>query len=105
MTKGPPDETVLMAGIKAILAVYDRNSPDSKKPQSFMNWQVQGTCSDCGETCWSRAVEGLDGIGEMYNEFDPHYDHRCHPEPAPLTIDENLIDAIRQFIEIEVQPQ
>ena len=66
-----------------------------------LDWQVQGVCPDCSKTCWSRKVAILEHIGEMHYDFKP-YNHHCALPKKTLTVSENLIDALRQFIEEEV---
>ena len=65
-------------------------------------WQVQGDCPDCDEMCWSRHVVSLAGIGRMHHAFKTDYNHYCTPRET-VTVSENLIDALRQFIESEVE--
>ena len=67
-----------------------------------LDWQVQGVCPDCSETCWSRNASNLPYIGEMHYDFKPDYNHYCTPQET-VTVSENLIDALRQFIESEVE--
>ncbi len=67
-----------------------------------LDWQVQGICPDCNEMCWSRHVHILAHIGEMHYDFKPDFNHYCTPQET-VTVSENLIDALRQFIEGEVE--
>lgn len=38
-------------------------------------WRVEGICPVCGETCWSKEVNDLAGIGQMVYDFFPCGDH------------------------------
>ncbi len=46
----------------------------------YLDWQVQGSCPDCEEMCWSRHVVTLAGIGRMHHAFNPDFDHHCTPQ-------------------------
>lgn len=65
-------------------------------------YQVQGVCPTCGETCWSGGRSGLVGIGEMYLDFDPSYNHRCltkTKEVFPSNLEEQqLVAALKKFV-------
>lgn len=59
-----------------------------------IEFQIQGKCPECNETCWSGTVSDLAGIGKMYFDFDPQYAHRCPQSQKPLTTQEALVEAI-----------
>lgn len=61
-------------------------------------WQLRGICPNCKQACWSGAVSSLAKIGEMYNSFDPEYDHRCPAAKPTTTPDDQLLKALKALV-------
>jgi len=61
----------LVDGTSALVdGVHLRRSTDG-------DWQVAGTCPDCGAAGWSPPVSDLAGIGQYLDEFRLDYGHVC----------------------------
>lgn len=75
-------------------AVYDYNNYE---------YQVQGVCDKCFQTCWSTSSRTLAYIGEMYHDFKASYKHRCPTKSTASSLEEKLIETLKDLVASKIE--
>lgn len=97
--------TYLLEGIQ-FTAREGRSTYEGRIPDSL---HALCSCSKCGAWVASREITSLRDLGETLarGSFDPDWGHECprprtQPEtPPPPTLEERLLEALREFVRAE----
>ena len=87
-------DTVLIDGLE-IRAVFNRHW---RSNDTVDNFQLRGTCPDCGADCYSKNIGNLVDLGRQIENFEAGWPHKCVSATHHPTAGEALLEALQDFI-------